>query len=98
MLAKLFGTSDFTPDDVVALEYSVAMFLTIPNFGLRDWKELKTWMEHAGQLPARSLKRKVSDWPEADAGGTSISAGGSQGKTREQDRQKPDIPMAMRVT
>ena len=31
MLAKLFGTPDFTPDDVAALEYSVAMFLTIPN-------------------------------------------------------------------
>jgi Sigma-70, region 4 len=38
MLAKLFGTPDFTPDDVVALEYSVAMFSTIPNFGLRDWE------------------------------------------------------------
>jgi hypothetical protein len=49
MLAKLFETPDFTPDDVVALEYSVAMFLTIPNFGLRDWKELKTWMERAGK-------------------------------------------------
>ena len=42
MLAKLFGTPNFTPDEVVALEYSVAMFLTIQNFGLRDWKELKT--------------------------------------------------------
>jgi hypothetical protein len=52
MLAKLFGTPDFTPDDVAALEYSVAMFLTIPNFGLRDWKELKTWMERAGNSPA----------------------------------------------
>jgi hypothetical protein len=48
MLAKLFETPDFTPDDVAALEYSVAMFLTIPNFGLRDWKELKTWMERVG--------------------------------------------------
>src|SRR5258708_15326190 len=52
MLAKLFGTPDFTPDDVVALEYSAAMFSTIPNFGLRDWKELKTWMERAGKSPA----------------------------------------------
>ena len=52
MLAKLFGTPNFTPDDVVALEYSVAMFSTIPNFGLRDWKELKTWMERAGKSPA----------------------------------------------
>ena len=52
MLAKLFGTPNFTPDDVVALEYSVAMFWTIPNFGLRDWKELKTWMERAGKSPA----------------------------------------------
>jgi hypothetical protein len=51
MLAKLFGTPDFTPDDVAALEYSVAMFSTIPNFGLRDWKELKTWMERAGKSP-----------------------------------------------
>jgi hypothetical protein len=42
MLAKLFGTPDFTPDDVAALEYSVAMFWTIPNFGLKDWKELKS--------------------------------------------------------
>ena len=49
MLAKLFGTPHFTPDDVVALEYSAAMFLTIPNFGLRDWKELKAWMERAGK-------------------------------------------------
>jgi hypothetical protein len=48
MLANVFGTPDFTPDDVAALEYSVAMFLTIPNFGLRDWKELKTWMERVG--------------------------------------------------
>jgi hypothetical protein len=45
MLTKLFGTPNFTPDDVVALEYSVAMFSTIPNFGLRDWKELKTRMK-----------------------------------------------------
>jgi hypothetical protein len=28
------------------------MFWTIPNFGLRDWKELKTWMERAGKSPA----------------------------------------------
>src|SRR5713226_942939 len=61
MLAKLFGRPDFTPDDVVALEYSVAMFSTIPNFGLRDWKELKGWMECAGKSPARPLKRKASD-------------------------------------
>jgi hypothetical protein len=52
MLAKLFGTPDFTPDDVVALEYSVAMFSTIQNFGLRDWKELKMWLERAGKSPA----------------------------------------------
>src|SRR5258705_1356189 len=52
MLAKLFETPDFTPDDVVALEYSVAMFSTIPNFGLQDWRELKTWMERAGKSPA----------------------------------------------
>jgi len=52
MLAKLLGTADFTPDDVAALEYSVAMFSTIPNFGSRDWKELKTWMERAGKSPA----------------------------------------------
>ena len=32
MLAKLFGTPNFTPDDVVALEYSVAMFWTDPQF------------------------------------------------------------------
>ena len=56
MLAKLFGTPDFTPDDVAALEYSVAMFSTIPNFGLRDWKELKTWMERAGKSPARQRR------------------------------------------
>lgn len=52
MLAKLLGTPDFTPDDLAALEYSAAMFSTIPNFGLRDWKELKTWMERAGKSPA----------------------------------------------
>jgi len=52
MLAKLFGTPDFTPDDIAALEYSVAMFWTIPNFGLQDWKELKRWMERAGKSPA----------------------------------------------
>ena len=52
MLAKLFGTPNFTPDDVVTLKYSVAMFLAIPNFGLRDWKELKTWVERAGKSPA----------------------------------------------
>ena len=52
MLAKLFGTADFTPDHVVALEYTVAMFSTIPNFGSRDWKELKAWMERAGKSPA----------------------------------------------
>src|SRR6266568_3637249 len=51
MLAKLFGTPSFTPDDVAALEYTVAMFWTIPNFGLKDWKELKTWMERAGKSP-----------------------------------------------
>jgi len=51
MLAKLFGTPDFTTDDVAALEYSAAMFWTIPNFGLKDWKELKTWMERAGKSP-----------------------------------------------
>jgi hypothetical protein len=55
MLAKLFGTPDFTPDDVVALEYSAAMFWTIPTFGLRDWKELKMWMERAGKSPAYQL-------------------------------------------
>ena len=59
MLAKLFGTPNFTPDDVVALKYSVAMFLTIPNFGLRDWKELMTWMERAGKSPA--LQRMSSE-------------------------------------
>src|SRR6266852_7452588 len=59
MLAKLFGTSDFTPDDVAALEYSVAMFWTIPNFGLRDWKELKTWIERAGKSP--TLQRGSQD-------------------------------------
>ena len=52
MLAKLFGTPNFTPDDVAALGYSVAMFSTIPNFGLRDWEELKMWMERAGKSPA----------------------------------------------
>jgi hypothetical protein len=52
MLAKLVGTPDFTPDDVAALEYSAAMFSTIPSFGLRDWKELTTWMERAGKSPA----------------------------------------------
>ena len=52
MLATLFGTPNFTPDDIVALEYSVAMFSTIPNFGSRDWKELRTWMERAGKSPA----------------------------------------------
>jgi len=52
MLATLFGKPDFAPDDVAALEYSVAMFWTIPNFGLRDWEELKTWMERARKSPA----------------------------------------------
>jgi hypothetical protein len=61
------------------------MFLTIPNFGLRDWKELKAWMDHAGKSPARPLKRRVSYWLEPDAGGTVI--GGSQGQKRDQDRQ-----------
>src|SRR5712671_2446629 len=28
------------------------LFATIPNFGLQDWKELKTWMERAGKSPA----------------------------------------------
>ena len=51
MLAELCGKPNFTPDDVVALEYSVAMFLTIPNFGSRDWKELKKWMGRAGKSP-----------------------------------------------
>jgi hypothetical protein len=41
ILAKLSGTPNFTPDDVVALEYSAARFWTIPNFGLRDWEERK---------------------------------------------------------
>jgi hypothetical protein len=51
MLAELCGKPNFTPDDVVALEYSVAKFLTIPNFGSRDWKELKKWMGRAGKSP-----------------------------------------------
>src|SRR6266436_1354636 len=63
MLATLFGTPNFTPDDIVALDYSVAMFWTIPNFGLQDWKELKTWMERAGKSTAyqRSSGSQHSD-------------------------------------
>jgi hypothetical protein len=41
MLAKLFETPDFTPDDVVALEYSVAMFWTIPNLDSGIGKSLR---------------------------------------------------------
>ena len=48
MLAKLFEMPDFTPDDFVALEYSVAMFWTIPNFGLRDW--------NCGSSPCRAAE------------------------------------------
>src|SRR5258708_39204163 len=69
MLAKLFGTPDFAPDDVAALEYSVAMFWTIPNFGLKDWKELKTWMERAGKSPVLqrcSGGRKSHDYLEGN--------------------------------
>jgi hypothetical protein len=63
MLAKLFGTPDFTTDDVAALEYSAAMFWTIPNFGLNDWKELKTWMERAGKSPVLQTRRRRSAFP-----------------------------------
>jgi hypothetical protein len=44
-----------------SLEYSVAMFLAIPDLGLRYWMELKTWMERAGKSPARPLKKRISD-------------------------------------
>jgi hypothetical protein len=41
MLAKLFGTRNFTPDDVVALEYSAAMFWTIQILDCRIGKSLR---------------------------------------------------------
>ncbi len=61
MLATLLGTPNFTPDDIVALEYTVAMFSTIPHFGSRDWKELKAWMERAGMSPARRRQSAFHD-------------------------------------
>jgi hypothetical protein len=46
-LSKLLGTPNFTPETLSRLNIQL-----IPNFGLRDWKELKTWMERAGKSPA----------------------------------------------
>lgn len=52
MLAKACGKSDFTPEDVVALDYTPAMFSTkLPGFGARDWKDLRAWLEAAGMWP-----------------------------------------------
>jgi hypothetical protein len=41
MLAKACGKTDFTPQDVIALDYTPAMFSTkLTGFSARDWKDL----------------------------------------------------------
>ncbi len=45
MLAKACGKADFTPQDVVELDYTPAMFSTkLPGFGSRDSKDLTAWL------------------------------------------------------
>jgi hypothetical protein len=49
MLAKVCGRSDFTPQDVIELDYTPAMFLLrMPGFGGTDWKHLNAWLKMAG--------------------------------------------------
>jgi hypothetical protein len=49
MLAKACGKADFSPEDVVALDYTPAMFSTkLLGFGARDWNDLTAWLEAAG--------------------------------------------------
>jgi hypothetical protein len=49
MLAKACGKPDFTPHDVIALDYTPAMFLLrMPGFRGKDWRDLCAWLEAAG--------------------------------------------------
>lgn len=48
-LAKACGKEEFRPEDVVALDYTPAMFmLRLPGFRGRDWRELCAWIKAAG--------------------------------------------------
>lgn len=48
-LARVCGKTDFTPEDVVALGYTPAMFsIRLEVLSSRDWRALCLWVEDAG--------------------------------------------------
>lgn len=58
MLAKACGKPDFVPQDVIALDYTPAMFSTkLTGFGARDWKDLCAWLESGGLSLERAHPR-----------------------------------------
>jgi len=63
MLAKLLGPPNFTPDDIVALEYSVAMFLTIPNFGFEGLEKAQDVDGTCGKVAGGSTRQQRSTLP-----------------------------------
>jgi hypothetical protein len=63
MLAKLLGPPNFTPDDIVALEYSVAMFLTIPNFGFEGLEKAQDVDGTCGKVAGGSTLEQRSTLP-----------------------------------
>ena len=48
LLAKVCGKPDFTPDDVMGLDYTPAMFFLRLPLTQRDWKDLSAWVAAGG--------------------------------------------------
>jgi hypothetical protein len=67
MLVEFCGKTDFTPDDVEALEFSRAR---LGSIGISDaeWRALVKWMGLAGKKPVSPHRWTVSEWLERNAG------------------------------
>jgi len=48
LLAKVCGKPDFTPEDLMALDYTPAMFFLRLPLSRRDWKDLSAWVAAGG--------------------------------------------------
>jgi hypothetical protein len=63
MLAKLLGTPNFTPHDIVALKYSVAMFFNDPKFWIEGLERAQDVDGTCGKVAGGSTRQQPSTLP-----------------------------------
>lgn len=63
LLAQLCGKPDFTPANVMALDYTPAMFFLRLPLNRKDWRDLSAWVAAGGlslERPVQKMRRPES--------------------------------------